>query len=98
MCLKGKHLRVINHTNLILIPKKKSPNDPSDYCPISLCNVVYKLIAKVFVNTLKELLPRIIDASHNVFVKGKMIFNNIMVANELMHTMKNKRTGNRLQN
>ena len=83
----------INHTNLILIPKKKYPNDPTDYRPISLCNVVYKLVAKVLANRLKEFLPRVIDASQSAFVKGRMIFDNIMVAHELMHTMKNKRTG-----
>ena len=51
----------INLTNLILIPKKQAPTSAKDFRPISLCNVVYKIISKVLVNRLKILLPRIID-------------------------------------
>ena len=56
-------LRVINHTNVVLIPKKRSPTAPMDFLPISLCNVIYKIIAKVLANRLKVVLSEIIDES-----------------------------------
>lgn len=46
----------INQTLLTLIPKVPEPTRPSDFCPIALCNVVYKVITKVIANRIKRFL------------------------------------------
>lgn len=51
----------INYTYVALIPKVKNPSKMKDLCPISLCNVSYKIMSKVLANTLKMILPDIID-------------------------------------
>jgi len=46
----------INATFLPLIPKKDKPVTFLDFQPISLCNLVYKLISKVIAIRLKPFL------------------------------------------
>jgi len=45
----------------MLIPKVDKPEYVSQFCPISLCNVVYKIITKVIVNRIKPMLDGIIS-------------------------------------
>lgn len=45
----GKLKQATNHTNLCLIPKIDAPRKMSDFRPIALCNVRYKIIYKILV-------------------------------------------------
>lgn len=56
--------------------------------PISLCNVVYKILSKVLCNQLKIVLPDLVDKSQSVFVFWHSIQDKILNAFELIHTMK----------
>lgn len=53
---------------------------------ISLCNVGNKLIAKCTSNRLINLLSKIVLDCQSVYVKGRLILNNIIVAFETLHS------------
>ena len=82
-----------NETYICLIPKTKSPQKITKFCPISLCNVIYKIMSKVLANRLKKILPEAISEAQSAFVSRRLITDNILVAFETMHTIDQRRKG-----
>jgi hypothetical protein len=62
------------------------PITPRDFRPISLCNVIYKIISKSLADRLKPHLPNYIDHSQAAFVKNRHIFANIIITQEIIHS------------
>ena len=88
----GNMLLDINHTNIVLTPKVKNPERMFEFRPISLCNVIYKIISKVLANRLKHVLPQILSPTQSAFVPGRLI-TDLLVAYETLHTMHSRKKG-----
>ena len=66
----GIVLESINTTFITLIPKIKNSKKVSNFKLISLCNIIYKLIAKVVANRLKKYLANSVPDSQSTFLSG----------------------------
>lgn len=77
----------LNATFLAPIPKKGEALDSSRFFLISLCNVIYKILSRILVRRLKPLFKTIIGLEKTSFVEGRKIFDGIMVAHEVVHTL-----------
>ncbi|XP_028115672.1 uncharacterized protein LOC114313490 [Camellia sinensis] len=85
----------MNSTLLALFTedKLKEPKSFSQFRPISLCNVVYKIISKVLANRLKLVFPSVISESQCAFGPGRLLTNNVLIAFENFHWLKNRCNG-----
>ena len=84
----------INKTFIALVPKYSDPLNLTNFRPISLCNTIYKVFAKVLVNRLKPLLGKIIGSPQKGFVPGRQILDAAITTHEVIHSMeKSKQPG-----
>uniref|UniRef100_A0A803PE25 Reverse transcriptase domain-containing protein n=1 Tax=Cannabis sativa TaxID=3483 RepID=A0A803PE25_CANSA len=93
-CLnEGVDFSVVNTTLISLIPKKKHAHTLKDFRPISLCSTFYKVISKVLASRLKVVLDKIISPFQSAFVSGRVIFDNILIAQEVVHAINSRKNG-----
>lgn len=72
---------------LLLFPKKDNPQIVSNYRIISLCNVCYKIIAKILANRLKIVISNLIGGEQSGFISGRSSMDNIVAIQEIVHSL-----------
>lgn len=58
----------VNKTLWVFIPKVPNPQEPTQFGPISLCNVSYKMCSKATANRMRIILDDIVPGEPSAFV------------------------------
>uniref|UniRef100_A0A803Q7R9 Reverse transcriptase domain-containing protein n=1 Tax=Cannabis sativa TaxID=3483 RepID=A0A803Q7R9_CANSA len=81
----------INNTLIALIPKKANDSSLKDFRPISLSTTLYKIVANAIANRLKVVLGDIISPTQSAFLFVRLIFDNIYIAQEMVHAITHRK-------
>lgn len=74
-----------NETHIRLIPKVSSPWKVYELPPYTLCNVFYKIVAKIITKRLQPILNSPISENQSAFIMGRTIFDNVLIIHEILH-------------
>ena len=87
----GKLNSCIKENFICLIRKKEDAVRIKDFRPISLTTLLYKLIAKVLAERLKQVMPRIIAPTQSAFIGERQIMDPALIANEVVEEYRAKK-------
>lgn len=77
-------LTEVNRANVIFIPKNDSATRTKDFRPISIINLIPKLISKLLANRLAKVLPDLISMEQTAFMRGRYIAENLLSTRETL--------------
>lgn len=76
-------------------PKNSPSFEVYTFRPISLCNFSNKIWTKLLNASLSKILPSIISTNQSAFVKGRLLHDNVLLAQEIIQYLPKKvREGN----
>lgn len=90
--LSGHLPRGCNTSFIALIPKVTDPQIVSDYRPISLVSLQYKVLSKLLANRLRKILPEVISDNQSAFLEGRQIVDCVLQAKEIVSWAKRSKS------
>jgi len=81
----------IRSSFVTLILKSKGPSRFFHFCLISLIHRLYKIVAKLLSTRLRRVLTDVISVNQSAFIAGRQILDGFMIANEVVHGVRNKK-------
>lgn len=81
----------MNKTLISLILKQQPPKQMFHFRPISLCNVVVKIISQVLANILNPLMLTLTFDCQSSFVPNQQAADNIIVFQEAIYSLRKRK-------
>lgn len=78
-------------TLIVPIPKVDDPTSLKDFRPVSLCNMMLKLISKILVKRIRPYLDEFIRPLQSSFIPNSGTSDNTLIAQEIVHFMHRKK-------
>ncbi|XP_074305947.1 uncharacterized protein LOC141641174 [Silene latifolia] len=89
----GVVLKELNRTFITLVPKCESPERVEDFRPISLCNVIMKVVTRCITNRMSRVMSYLVGDYQNAFVVGRHIGDNVLLAHEAIQNINKHSSG-----
>ena len=83
----------LNFGVLSLIPKVPGADSITQFRPIALINVVFKIVAKAFATKLDPIANRVISPNQTAFIKNRFILDGSLALLEIIHELRRKKLG-----
>ncbi|GKA50055.1 RNA-directed DNA polymerase, eukaryota, reverse transcriptase zinc-binding domain protein [Tanacetum coccineum] len=74
----------VNSSFFTLIPKVNNPTLITDFRPISLIGIHYKIIAKILANRLSKVIDKIVSKEQSAFIAGRQILDGPVILSEII--------------
>lgn len=79
---EGKHLKQTKNAFIVLVPEVAFPSTPPAFSSIFLTNELFKIIARILVRRLKEIMAQIVDQCQSAFIHSRSISDNILLSHD----------------
>jgi hypothetical protein len=79
--------KIINCTYVIFLPKEANATSINNFRPIACCSVIYKIISKILTSRMQGVLNSVVSENQSAFVRGRVIFDNIMLPKIICYTV-----------
>ncbi|XP_074304136.1 uncharacterized protein LOC141638690 [Silene latifolia] len=89
----GVMLKEWNKTHIVLVPKVDKSETITQFRPISLCIVIYRLASKCLANRLKLVISSIVSETQQAFVPGRLMSDGCIIAQEILHYINKTKKG-----
>ncbi|XP_026410369.1 uncharacterized protein LOC113305563 [Papaver somniferum] len=86
----------LNSNFLTLIPKVQGAKNAKQFRPIGLSNFCFKIITKIITMRISKFLPKIVSPQQCAFIRNRNIYEQVLLASELVNELSVKRRGGNL--